>query len=76
MYFFHVFRLKILGHCTDHECHGTYLMFMIFYDFQRAPKITKRDYEIRHVCLSICRSVLLLVRMEQFDCQWTDIHEC
>jgi len=74
--FFHAFRNKILVHCTDHECHGAYLMFMTSYDFKRTPKITKRDYELRHVCLHVCRSVHLSVCMEQFGCQWTDIHEC
>jgi hypothetical protein len=50
-------------------------VFMTSYDFRRIPKITKRDYELRHICLSVCRSVNLSVRMQQFDCQWTDIRE-
>jgi len=53
------------------------LYLFSFYDFLRfwrAPKITNRDYELRHVCLSVCWCVHLSVRMEQFDCQWTDIH--
>ena len=39
VYFFHVFRIKILGHCTDHECHCTYLVFMTSYVFGALPKL-------------------------------------
>jgi hypothetical protein len=35
--------------------------------FRRVRKITKSDYQLRHVGLS--------VRMEQFGCQWTDFRE-
>ena len=67
-------RIKILGKYADHECHCTYLVFMTSYDFRRAPKTTKRNYELRHICLSVCLYVNLFVRMELFDCQWMDIH--
>ena len=34
-------------------------------------KVTKSDYWLRHVCMSVCPSV----RMAQFSSQWTDFHE-
>jgi hypothetical protein len=39
--------------------------------FRRVRKTAKSDYQLRHVCLSVCLSV----RMEQLGSRWTDFYE-
>jgi len=43
--------------------------------FRRVREIAKYNYQIRHVCLSVCPSIRPSVRMKQLGPQWTDFHE-
>jgi len=43
--------------------------------FRRVRKITKSDYELCHVCISIYLSVLHSFRMEYLDSNRTDFHK-
>ena len=45
------------------------------YIFKRLRKIAENDYQLPHVCLSLCPSVCRPVRMEHLVSHWTNFHE-
>jgi hypothetical protein len=50
-------------------------VFFMNYHFKRLRKVAENDYQLRHVCLSLCPSVCRPVRMEYLSSHWTNFHE-
>jgi hypothetical protein len=53
----------------------TSLSLLVCSVVKRVNKISKNDYYLRHVCLSVRPFVRLSFRMEQLGSHWTDFHE-
>ena len=69
---------NLICSCNDESQIGAFVRVINtwrpFFFFKARSQTAKSEYYLRHVCPSVCLSVLPF-RMEQLGCHWTHFHE-